>query len=157
MRKLYYISKTNQKLKQFEYLNPKSILIYVFIVFFLLGISWGTMSIIEHFTSSSKSISAMESENKILREKLKSLTDQFKDVGKDLAELRTENNYLRLAADLPPLSNDESALGIGGSEFNNRFKSDISSLNDLSELSNYVDKLTMTLKFEKAEHQGNFY
>lgn len=154
MKKLYYISKTNQKLKQFEYLNPKSILIYVFIVLFLLGISWGTMSVIEHFTSSSKSISAMESENKILRAKLKSLTDQFKDVGKDLAELRTENNYLRLAADLPPLSNDESALGIGGSEFNNRFKSDISSLNDLSELSNYVDKLTMTLKFEKAEHKA---
>ena len=54
---------------------------------------------------------------KFFATKLKILTDQFKDVGKDLAELRTENNYLRLAADLPPLSNDESALGIGGSEF----------------------------------------
>ena len=153
MRKLYYFSKSNQKLKQFEYLNSKSILIIVTIVLFLLGISWGTIRLIDHFTSSSNSISTLKSENKILQEKIKSLAAQFKDVDKNLTELQTENHYLRLAANLPLLSNDEIALGVGGSEFETSLKSNISSLNNLSELSKYVDKLTLKLKFEKAEHQ----
>src|SRR3989339_739425 len=97
MRKLYYFSKSNQKLKQFEYLKPKSILIYVIIVFFLVGISWTVLSLIDHFTSNSNSISALESENKILRAMLKSLAAQYEVVDKDLKELRTENNYFRLA------------------------------------------------------------
>lgn len=153
MRKLYYFSKSNQKLKQFEYLNPKSILIYAIVVLFLLGISWGTISLIDHFSSSSNSISALENENKILREKLKSLAAEYKDVDKDLKELRTENNYLRLATNLPPLSEDEIALGVGGSEFESSVKSNVGSLNDLTDLSKYVDKLSLKLKFEKSEHQ----
>lgn len=153
MRKLYYFSKSNQKLKQFEYLNPKSILIYAIVVLFLLGISWGTISLINHFSSSSNRISALENENKILREKLKSLAAEYKDVDKDLKELRTENNYLRLATNLPPLSEDEIALGVGGSEFESSVKSNVGSLNDLTDLSKYVDKLSLKLKFEKSEHQ----
>jgi len=153
MRKLYYFSKSNQKLKQFEYLNPKSILIYAIVVLFLLGISWGTISLIDHFSSSSNRISALENENKILREKLKSLAAEYKDVDKDLKELRTENNYLRLATNLPPLSEDEIALGVGGSEFESSVKSNVGSLNDLTDLSKYVDKLSLKLKFEKSEHQ----
>ena len=153
MRKLYYFSKSNLKLKQFEYLNPKSILIYVIVVLFLLGISWGTLSLIDHFTSSSNSISALENENKILREKLKSLTALYKDVDKDLKELWTENNYLRLAANLPPLSEDETALGVGGSEFEASIKSNVGLLIDLHDLSKYVEKLYLKLKFEKSEHQ----
>jgi len=122
-------------------------------VLFLLGISWGTIRLIDHFTSSSTSISTLKSENKILQEKIKSLAAQFNDVDKNLTELQTENHYLRLAANLPLLSNDEIALGVGGSEFETSLKSNISSLNNLSELSKYVDKLTLKLKFEKAEHQ----
>lgn len=153
MRKLYYFSKSNQKLKQFEYLSPKSILIYVIVVFFLLGVCWGTLNLVNHFTVSSNSISSLKYENKILREKLNSLTAQYKEVDKDLKELLNENNYLRLAANLPPLSEDEITLGVGGSEFETSVKSNISSLKNISDLSKYVEKLTLKLKFEKTEHQ----
>lgn len=153
MRKLYYFSNSNQKLKQFEYLNSKSILIIVIVVFFLLGISWGTIRLIDHLTYSSNSISALESQNKILQGKIKSLAVQFKDVDKNLKELQTENNYLRLAANLPILSEDEIALGVGGSEFESSLKSNIGSLKNLNELSKYVDKLALKLKFEKSEHR----
>jgi murein DD-endopeptidase MepM/ murein hydrolase activator NlpD len=153
MRKLYYFSKSNQKLKQFEYLKPKSILIYVIIAFFLLGISWGTISFIDHFTSTSKGISVLQNENKILRAKLKSLAAQYKNVDEDLKELRTENNYLRLATNLPTLSEDEIALGVGGSDFKSSYKSNVGSLDNLDDLSKYVDRLSLKLKFEKSEHQ----
>ena len=153
MRKLYYFSKSNQKLKQFEYLKPKSILIYVIIVFFLLGMTWGTVSVIEHFTSTSKGITAIENENKILREKLRNLAAKYKDVDEDLKELRGENNYLRLATNLPPLSEDEIALGVGGSEFKSYSKSSVGSLDNLTDLSKFVERLSLKLKFEKSEHK----
>lgn len=152
MPKLYYISKSNQKLKQFEYLNSKSVLMIVIIVFFLLGISGGAIKIIDHFTSSN-SISALKNENEILREKVTSLSLRFKELDKGIKELRTENHYLRLAANLPVLSEDEIAFGVGGSEFETTVKSNIGSLNNLDEISKYIDKLSFELKFEKMEHQ----
>jgi murein DD-endopeptidase MepM/ murein hydrolase activator NlpD len=124
----------------------------VIIVLILLGISWGTIRIIDHFTSSN-SISALKSENKILREKIESLSLRFKDLDKGIKELRTENHYLRLAANLPVLSEDEIALGVGGNEFETSVKSNFSSLKNLDEISKYIDKLSLELKFEKSEHQ----
>jgi len=153
MKKLYYFSKTKQKLEQFEYLSPKSILIYVIAMLFVLGMSWGVISLIGYFTASSKSISALESENNLLREKFKSLTEQYKAIDKNLAELRDENNYLRLATNLPALSDDEAALGVGGSEYEFLDNLTIGSSTNLNDLSKYVEKLTLKLKFEKSEFQ----
>jgi len=153
MRKLYYFSKSKQKLKQFEYLSPKSILIYLIVLFFLLGVSFGTINLVDYFSLSSNSVSALKYENKILREKLNSLTAQYKEFDNDLKKLLTENNYLRLAANLPPLSDDEITLGVGGTEFESSVKSNISSFKNLDELSKYVDGLTLKFKFEKTEHQ----
>ena len=153
MRKLYYISKKDQKLKQFDYLCPKSILIYLVIAFSLLGFSWGMFSLIEHFTNSSKSIASLEEENQILKKNLKELTNKYEEFGDHLNDLRTQDNYLRLAANLPRLSEEEIALGTGGSEFDREVVSDIESLNDLNELSKYLDNLNLKLKFQKSELQ----
>jgi murein DD-endopeptidase MepM/ murein hydrolase activator NlpD len=153
MRKLYYLSKSNQKLKQFEYLKPKSIFIYVILVLFLIIASWGMINLIGHYTSFSKSISELESDNKLLREKLQTLVNDYKVLDKDLNELRAENDFLRLATNLPPLSSDETALGVGGSEFESSFKLSVNSSKDLNEISQFIEKLTIKLKFEKSEHQ----
>ncbi len=149
MRKLYYLSKSKQKLKEFEYLAPKSILMYCLVVFILLGFLWGATALISSFASSSKSISELKSENKILREKISKLTAIYKNLGQDLNDLRDENNYLRLAANLPVLSEDETKLGVGGSEFESEF----SSLSNVNELDKLVESLSRQIKFEKSEYQ----
>jgi murein DD-endopeptidase MepM/ murein hydrolase activator NlpD len=123
------------------------------VVLFLLGVRWGIINLVDHLTVSSNSITSLKYENKILREKLNSLTAQYKEIDKNLKELLNENNYLRLAANLPPLSDDEIALGVGGSEFETSINSNISALNSISDLSKYIEKLTFKLKFEKTEHQ----
>ncbi len=153
MRKLYYISKSKQKLKQFEYLKPKSILIYAIIVSFLLIISWGTFTLISTLTSSSQNIASLEAENVQLRNRISSLTRSYKNLDKEFKNLRTEANYLRLAVNLPPLSQDEATLGIGGSEFETSFKLSNSSLKNLDGLVKYVESLELKLRFEKSEHQ----
>lgn len=153
MRKLYYISKSKQKLKQFDYLKPKSILIYAIIVFFLLIVSWGTFALISSLTSSSKNIASLETENVRLKNKISSLTESYKNLDKEFKNLRTETNYLRLAVNLPPLSQEEADLGSGGSEFETSFKLSNSSLKNLDGLTKYVESLELKLRFEKSEHQ----
>ncbi len=153
MRKLYYISKTNQKLKEFEYLSLKSILIYVVFLFFLLGLSWGVINLIDHFTASTKNILSLETENSILRNKLKNLTEQYKSLDGDLEELQTENNYLRLATNLPPTSKEEKIFGTGGSDFDKSIKFSNSSLKDVDELSGYIETLHKKLSLAKDEYQ----
>lgn len=154
MRKLYYISKKDQKLKQFSYLSPKSIFIYAVIAFGLLAISWGMVKVVDQLTNSSKNLASLEDENRILKTKLKELSKQYEELGDDLSDLRTQDDYLRLAANMPKLSDEEFALGIGGSEFDREILSNIESLNDLNELSKYVDNLNLKLKFEKSELQS---
>lgn len=153
MRKLYYISKSKQKLKQFDYLKPKSILIYAIIVFFLLIVSWGTFALISSLTSSSKNIASLETENVRLKNKISSLTESYKNLDKEFKNLRTETNYLRLAVNLPPLSQEEAVLGSGGSEFETSFKLSNSSLKNLDGLTKFVESLELKLRFEKSEHQ----
>jgi murein DD-endopeptidase MepM/ murein hydrolase activator NlpD len=152
MRKLYYFSKTNQKLIQIEYLNKKSILIYISIVVFLLGILWGVLKTVDQFTSTSKSLSALENENNFLHKKLNILSNKYLEIDKEIDKLRTENNSLRIVANLPPVSLEEAYLGIGGKEYESPANFLTSSTNNLNDLNNVVEKLTLKLKFEKNEH-----
>ena len=153
MRKLYYISKSNQKLKQFEYLNPKSILIYIIIVFFLLLTAGVAFHFFGKLTSSSQSLSALESDNKLLREKMKNLVSKYQEIDKNLHDIRTENNYLRIATNLSPIPPEEAVLGIGGADFTPYLMPNSDALSDLDGLTTFVDKLSKKLEFEKHEHQ----
>lgn len=152
MRKLYYFSKTNQKLIQIEYLNRKSILIYISIVAFLLVSSWGILKIVEQFTSSSKSLSVLEKENNFLQNKLSILSNKYLEIDKEINQLRIENNSLRIVANLPPISLEEAYLGTGGKEYESPVQLLPGSTNNLNDLNNVVEKLTLKLKFEKKEH-----
>ncbi|NWF88045.1 MAG: M23 family metallopeptidase [Ignavibacteriaceae bacterium] len=150
MQKFYYFSKTKQKLIQIEYLNKKSILIYILIVSFLCGTTWLTSLLVDHFNTSSKSFASLENENLFLRKQLKNLYNKYHDFDIELAKLRDENNSLRIAANLPPIQNEEFSLGIGGKEF--EIKSSLHSA-DLDNLTNLVEKLSLKLKFEKNQHE----
>lgn len=152
MRKLFYYSKSNQKLKYFDYLSIKSILIYFCIVFFLLGLFWSIGDFISSFSASSKSISELKAENEVLRSKLDELKHVYSTLDQELNKLRTENQDLRLAANLPPLSVEEFELGIGGSDFENSYSSKETSLRNIDQLSKFVETLEKKLKFEKTEY-----
>jgi murein DD-endopeptidase MepM/ murein hydrolase activator NlpD len=153
MIKLFYISKTNQKLNEFKYLSIKSLLTYVFILFFIVGITWSSIKLLDYFTSSAKNITALEIENKTLREKFKLLSSNYKSLNADFENLRKETNYLRLVANLPTLEADEYTIGVGGSEFEKLNRNIVGSIRDINELSQFVEKLTVSLKFEMLEHQ----
>lgn len=148
MKKLYYFSKTNQSLKQFRYLSINSVLIYIGFAIFLGIFTWLIGYTIDFFTNSSKSFSALENENKVLKAKVTELAKRYETLNESFSEILKQSNYLRLAANLSPLTSDELAMGIGGSEFET-----IPKLNNLNEITKFVEKLSLKIKFEKNEYE----
>lgn len=103
--------------------------------------------------SNSNVVSQIENENKLLRKKLNELTIKYQQLDKDLRMLIEENNNLRLAANLQPLSEEEVMLGTGGKEFELNVLSNEISLSNLDFLNEYVESLYSKLKFEKFNHE----
>lgn len=153
MRKLYKILKLKQKLNKFGYLDSKSLLTVIIIAFFLIGILFSAFYWISSLSFSSKTLSSLESENQLLKSKIKNLTDLYANLDRDFKKLRIENSYLRTAANLPQLSEDEIALGTGGSVFESSHFLKKDALKDLDELTKYAESLVTKLKFEKSEYQ----
>jgi murein DD-endopeptidase MepM/ murein hydrolase activator NlpD len=117
-----------------------------------LGLFWSIGAFISTFSASSKSISELKAENKALRSKLDELKHLYSTLDKELNELRTENQDLRLAANLPPLSAEEFELGIGGSDFEITYRSNETSLQNINQLMKFVETLEKKLSFEKTEY-----
>jgi murein DD-endopeptidase MepM/ murein hydrolase activator NlpD len=64
------------------------------------------------------------------------------------------NNTLRIAANLPPVSDEEKMVGVGGGYFDN----DIDFINgqvaeDLKQAMTYVDEVSRKVEFEKAQYR----
>ncbi len=141
------------KIKQNDYLKLKPILTLVLVVIFLLVGLFGILNLTSSFFWYSKNLTNLESENKLLRAKLNELTKKYSELDKDLNKLIKENNYLRIAANLPPLTEDEILLGTGGKEYDLNFGSNQISLVDLDKLTDFVESLSIKLKFEKTDHE----
>jgi murein DD-endopeptidase MepM/ murein hydrolase activator NlpD len=121
--------------------------------FFLLVIPWLSITLISSFSSSGRNLSMLEKENKELRDRIDKLTDLYQRFGGELKEFRIENNYLRLATNLPVVSEDEAALGFGGNEFEEIFSAQGNVYSNLDNLSKYVESLSKKLSFEKTVNQ----
>lgn len=142
------------KFRQIQYPMQKSIVILIFVALFLFVIGLAVLAN-NSFSGFSfyKNLSELEKENKLLRNKLSELTSKYAQMNKSLSKLIEENNYLRLSTNLPPLSEDEIQIGTGGKEFDLFFKFKNLNLNNLNELTDYIDVLSRKLSFEKTQHE----
>lgn len=125
----------------------------ILIVLFLLTGTVGIFNLSSWLVLNSNSINEIKNENKLLRKKLNELTNKYQQLDKDLRMLIEENNNLRLAANLLPLSEEEIMLGTGGKEFELNSVLNEISLGNLDYLNEYVESLYLKLKFEKSEHE----
>ncbi len=152
MKKLYYFS--SSKLQFVEVKNFKKKLIFYFsaAILILTTTVYGSLSFITKITGSGKSISTLKEENKLLQNKLLETSGLYKKLDSELDSLVNENNTLRIAANLSPVSDEEKQVGVGGGYFDN----DVDFLQgnmaeELKAALTYVDEVSRKVAFEKAQ------
>ena len=154
MKKLYYFSKS--KLQFVEIKNYKSKLILTFSVAVLTfsTLFFGAYHLILSFTSSEKDVYALNNQNKALVSKLDEMITLYKDLNQELDSIKSTNDDLRIAANLPPISKEEQMLGIGGGSFDNLLDFSKSSNNKLDEALAFVDDISRKIEFEKNNYKS---
>lgn len=152
MKKLYYFS--SSKLQFVEVKNfKKKVLFYFSGAILILTITvYGSINFISEVTGSGKTLSTLKEENKILQNKLVETSNLYKKLDNELDSLVNENNTLRIAANLPPVSDEEKQVGVGGGYFDNDIdfiKGNVA--DDLKDALSYVDEVSRKVAFEKAQ------
>jgi murein DD-endopeptidase MepM/ murein hydrolase activator NlpD len=148
MKKLYFYSKT--KLQFIEVKNFKSKLaVYTGLaVLFFSFLTLGGYFL--YIVNSGQNLGSLKSENRVLKGKIEELSVLYKNLNDELEDLRKNNDVLRIAANLPPVSDEERKVGVGGEYFdiNYDFFYDENDLK-FNEAINFIDEVTRKINFEK--------
>lgn len=154
MKKLYYFSSSKLQFVEVKNFRRKLILYFFSAVLILTITVYGTLNIISEVTGSGKSLTTLKKENKFLQNKLEETALLYQNLDSELDSLMNVNNTLRIAANLPPVSDEEKLVGVGGGYFDN----DIDFINgqvaeDLKQALTYVDQVSRKVEFEKAQYR----
>lgn len=153
MNKLFYFSSSKLQYIEVKNFKKKIFLYFTVAILILTATVYGTLTFISEVTGSGKSISALEQDNKNLQNKLQETVLTFKGLDLELDSLKTLNNTLRVASNLPPISNEERQVGVGGGYFDNNI--DFLQDNIASSLKgalSYIDEVRRKVEFEKSEY-----
>ncbi|MFO7446507.1 MAG: M23 family metallopeptidase [Ignavibacteriaceae bacterium] len=153
MKKLYYFSKSRLQFVEVKNLKSKILgfLSLSLIIFssLLLGLYFLGTSVF----GTAGNYQSLKNENAALRTKLSEVVQLYSSLEKSLDTLSKVNNDLRIAANLPPVSDEEKRVGVGGGYFDNSLDF-ISGESDLKlrDALSYVDEITRKISFEKKQY-----
>ena len=148
----------------FNFLRTKKTIIYfpkeqknyaskkILIVLSISSLIFGSYSIFSILGSPDFNIQSLRSENKLLKNELKTMMSNYKELSGKIDSLSKTNNDLRLAVNLHPVSEDELKVGVGGGYFDNTIdflSNDAES--ELSKAKSFVDEISRKIQFEKAQ------
>jgi len=119
MKKLYYFSRSKLQFVEVKNFKKKIVAYFLLATLVLTATVYGTLNFISEVTNSGKSLSSLQQENKYLQNKLEETASLYKNLDVELDSLKDLNNTLRVAANLPPVSNEEREVGVGGGYFDN--------------------------------------
>lgn len=149
MKKLYIFS--GSKLQFEEIKNFK----FKFLITFL--IASGALTAVVLFLyqlivlNPMNNFDSLRSENSLLRNKLEQFTQNYAVLNKDLDSLLKINNELRIAANLPVLSEGEQLLGTGGGLFEQPFEFVANGDIDVNKALEFVELVNKKVEFEKNQ------
>lgn len=152
MKKLYYFSSSKLQFVEVKNFKKKVLFYFCAAILVLSATVYGTLNFISEITGSGKTLSTLKEENKFLQNKLEETSTLYKKLDFELDSLINVNNTLRVAANLPPVSDEEKQVGVGGGYFDNDIdfiKGDVA--DDLKEALTYVDEVSRKVAFEKAQ------
>jgi len=153
MKRLYYFSKPKLQFIEIKNYKAKLAIYLVLSVLFLSTLIVSVFYFVDSIENSSKNFISLKAENRQLKDNLDKITTQFNFLSAQLDSLGKVDNQLRIAANLPPISGDESMVGIGGGSFDNNL--DFSSNPSEEKIKNvlsYVDEISRKIDFEKSQY-----
>jgi murein DD-endopeptidase MepM/ murein hydrolase activator NlpD len=151
MKKLYYFSKKQLQFVEIENYKKKLLVYFSIAVFSISGLFFGIYAVLDSVLNSDKSIAELRKENKLLKSKLTEYSSLFNSLNSELDSIASMNDYLRLAANLRPLSLEEKRAGTGGGSFDNILDFSPSGA-EFSKLENYLEEIRNKIDFEKSEY-----
>lgn len=151
MKKLYYYCRSKQNFVEIKNYKAKILIYFTFFLISGTALILGGYQFISSFSDSIQNLSTLKDENEILNSKLLETKDLYDELNKELEKLKEDNNTLRLAVNLPPISGEERLLGVGGGHFDNNI--DFIRDKNLKDALSFVDEVTRKVKFEKNEFE----
>lgn len=154
MKKVYYFSKSKLQfieIKNFRYKIATSVTLAIVIISIILC---GGYTYLFSLTNSHNDTKSLKKENEFLRNKMDEMVNLYKVLEDEVDGLIESNVDLRLAANLPPVSDEVRMLGYGGGSFDNNFE--FLNFPDASEIKKayeFVEGLTNKVYFEKVNYQ----
>jgi murein DD-endopeptidase MepM/ murein hydrolase activator NlpD len=152
MKKLYYFSKKNLQFVEIENYKKKFLFYFSIAVFCISGLFFGVYAILDSVLNSEKSFAELRKENQLLKSKLEDYSKLFTTFNTELDSIASKNNYLRIAANLRPLSDEEKKIGTGGGFFDNLLDFSPSG-SEFLKLESYLEEIKKKIDFEKSEYQ----
>jgi hypothetical protein len=153
MKKLYYFSKQKLQFIEIKDYKKKAALILTAVLILSGSAVIGGYHLISSLLNPAVKISSIKEENRLLKEKLDEVVSKFATMNEELDSLSKLNDVLRVAANLPPLSEDERMVGVGGGYFDNTldFFRNPNELK-LNEALSFVDEVSRKIEFEKTQY-----
>lgn len=154
-RKLFYYSEENVSFVEARRFKLKFSALVIVFVFAALG----AMVMVNHYLGDVLGIdfdriNFLTTENRMLKEEVKTLTARLSDMSLTMDKLAERDNQLRLAVNLPRVDEDTRAIGTGGTkqEINiGIISKDASDL--ISFASELLDKLDREIIFQQQSYQ----
>lgn len=153
MKKLYYFSKHKLAYVEIKNLKRKS-LTFLLSTFIIILVISGSIFVISSILNNSKSYTGLKKENTQLKNKLQEISGLYDRLTKELDDLVEVNKDIRIAANLPPISDEERRVGVGGGYFDNYFDFSKNSLDhNLKTILDRVELVERKLEFEKINYK----
>ena len=152
MKKLYYFSKTTLQYVEIGKIKSKMTVFFSFLLLAVITTGVCGFFILSSIFHSGKTYKQSDIENTVLREKLDGIVHNYTKINNELDSLVKVNNDLRIAANLPLISDEEKMVGVGGGYYDNNvdFAKDLSSR--LKSAIMYVDDISRKIAFEKTNY-----
>lgn len=150
MKKLFYFSKSSLKYIEIKHFKLKLFILLIVLSFIFTSIFIVMNNIVGVSANPDLTISALNNENKELKNEIKRITDSYNKMLADVENISALNEELRVSANLQPISDEERLLGIGGSA--NYFSSSLNIRDvEVKSLLKSVDEMIKALAFEKNQ------
>jgi murein DD-endopeptidase MepM/ murein hydrolase activator NlpD len=153
MNKIYYFSKAKLQFVEIKYFKYKLTSVITISVIVISLILFGGYSYIFSLINSGRDINSLKNSNKILKTKLEEVTEQYKMLDRNLDSLINSNTDLRIAAGLPPISDEVRMLGYGGGVFDNDITIFTKDSGELQTVFKRAEDLTRKASFEKLNYE----